>query len=114
MQTEIYTHHGRDVHVVSALKGRHRDICLCFSCATFTPDLRDNNCPIANRVFAACVDHGLVTPVVECPDYQALPASASYAEQLPAESPSELWNDGLESAGGTLGLDYHVLGDSVG
>lgn len=80
METEEYIHHDRLVTVISALKGKHRDICLCYSCDHFHPEDRGNNCPIANRVFATCVDFGIVTPVTECPRYE--PRGTSLKERF--------------------------------
>jgi hypothetical protein len=65
-----YVHHGVEVSVVDAVKGQHRDHCLCFSCAHFKPG-RVVNCPIAQAVFDNCVKFDLVTPVYECPQYEA-------------------------------------------
>lgn len=64
-----YEHHGKAVWVDSELKGQHRSHCLCFSCDNFKPETREGNCPIANKVFAVCVEHNLTTPVYECPEY---------------------------------------------
>lgn len=69
MSIERYVHHGREVAVDSELKGKHRSHCLCFICANFNPQDREKNCPIANQIFATCVDHGVVTPVYECPKF---------------------------------------------
>lgn len=65
MSYEQYEHHGRKVWVRSDLKGTHRDICLCFSCKTFY-----SGCPIAKDTFDNCKKHGLVTPVLECPEFE--------------------------------------------
>lgn len=66
-----YEHHGKDVWVDEALKGKHREHCLCWSCGKFTPGDRGNNCRIANVLYANCVAHDVVTPVWECPEYEA-------------------------------------------
>jgi hypothetical protein len=71
VNTERYEHHGSLVHVVSEVKGRHREHCLCWACEKFTPHDRDTNCPIANALYALCVEHSLVTPVYECPVFEA-------------------------------------------
>lgn len=69
MTYEQYEHHGTNVWVRSDLKGTHRDNCLCFApCAKFKPGEPDN-CPIAQRLFELDVEHGLVTPVYECPEF---------------------------------------------
>lgn len=69
MKTERYIHHGTEVFVVSELKGRHREVCLCFACRHFFPGSADN-CPIAQAVFENCVKFSLVTPMVECPKFE--------------------------------------------
>ncbi len=66
--TEIYEHHGREVHVISSLKGSHRTNCLCWQCGKMKPG-DENHCPIAQALYAICVEHGLTTPVYECPKY---------------------------------------------
>lgn len=66
---ERYEHHGNEVWVDSALKGLHRAYCLCFQCAKFKPNT-DENCPIAQSTYENCVEHGLVTPVWECPEFE--------------------------------------------
>ena len=85
---EWYEHHGNRVAVMSDLKGKHREHCLCFECLKFYPDnekwkggsnlpgaeKKEKNCPIAQATFDNCEKHGLVTPVYECPKFdQALP-----------------------------------------
>lgn len=65
-----YTHHETPVYVNSHWKGLHRDFCLCFSCSNFNPDDREKNCPIANKLFSLCIEHGLTTPVFECPEFK--------------------------------------------
>lgn len=79
-ETEIYNHHGRDVHVISELKGKHREHCLCFQCEKFNED-RSKNCHIANKLFKSCVRFGVVTPVYECPEYVR---KADAGTQLPS------------------------------
>lgn len=69
MNTEKYVHHGKEVTVVSELKGKHRDVCLCYSCVNFHPGA-ENNCPIARKVYSLCVEENLTTPVIECPAYE--------------------------------------------
>ena len=71
METETYSHHGALVSVNSQLKGRHREHCLCFACANFTPDNRDTNCDRANLLYALCVAFEMTTPVYECPVFEA-------------------------------------------
>jgi len=73
MKVVEYVHHGWNVKVRKDLKGRHRDHCLCHRCKHFVPNVpgEDNpdNCEIAQRVYELCVDHGLVLPVWECPEF---------------------------------------------
>ena len=64
---------GREtVTVVSAVKGQHRSHCLCYGCEHFRPGTDEHHCPIAQAVYANCVKHGLVTPVYECPKFEAV------------------------------------------
>jgi hypothetical protein len=65
---DTYQHHGATVTVRSDLKGKHRDHCLCWSCDKMKPAQPDH-CPIAAKLYAVCVEHNLVTPVYECPDF---------------------------------------------
>lgn len=68
-EVERYEHHGREVTVLSAIKGEHRSLCLCWQgCAKFKPGEPDN-CPIAQSLYALCVEHGLTTPVGECAEF---------------------------------------------
>ena len=70
METEKYIHHGKQVVVISDLKGKHREHCLCFGgCKHFKPGEPDN-CEIANDNFQLCLKHNIVTPVFECPKYE--------------------------------------------
>lgn len=70
MNTERYTHHGREVVVISTLKGRHREHCLCFQgCRHFKPGAADN-CEIAQATYENCVKFGTTTPVFECPKFE--------------------------------------------
>ena len=82
MKTDVYLHHDTAVHVQPHLKGRHREHCLCFSCALFTPDNRAFNCKIANELYALCVEHSVTTPVWECPHFvDKNPISSSEHEE---------------------------------
>ncbi len=63
------------------LKGKHRYHCLCYLCGNFSIGIpigfgvgkdrppRDQNCPIANMVYALCALQDLVLPVWECPKF---------------------------------------------
>lgn len=76
MQVERYIHHGNDVAVLSHVKGKHREHCLCYAgCIHFRPGKPDH-CPIAAENYALCQKHGLVTPVFECPKFEAAAADA--------------------------------------
>jgi hypothetical protein len=68
---EIYEHHGKNVSVRTTLKGTHRDLCLCYDCKSFTPseDGQGSGCPIADAIYKNCVEHDVVTPVLECPKF---------------------------------------------
>lgn len=52
--------------VFKKLQGQHKERCLCFRCKKFIPEERDKNCPIANLLFAVCVQCDIVAPVAEC------------------------------------------------
>jgi len=71
METEKYEHYGVEVSVVSALRGRHRSICLCYNCMFFKP-ASNENCSIAQMNFEMDVKYHLITPVIECPVYVPL------------------------------------------
>jgi len=64
-----YSHHGRIVKVREDLKGKHREYCLCHRCKKLNTEDRDNNCNIANTLYALDVLTGLTTPVFECPHF---------------------------------------------
>jgi len=89
---ERYRHHGEDVAVISAVKGKHREHCLCMSgCPKFpeggTPEeiasfaqerlralaneitsLDSRVCPQAAINYALCREFDMATPVYECKD----------------------------------------------
>ena len=67
---EQYDHHGRMVWAMKDLRGKHRQHCLCFSCANFKPGLPESNCPLANLNYAVCLAEGLTLPVYECPKFE--------------------------------------------
>ena len=60
-----YVHHGGNVWVREDMKGKHRAHCLCYSCEQFKPDT-EANCLVAERVYKACKEFWLLTPVWEC------------------------------------------------
>ncbi len=64
-----YQHHLVPVWVDKELKGKHRKHCLCYSCEKFKPD-HDENCNIANLVYAVDIAYHLTTPVWECPEFK--------------------------------------------
>lgn len=66
---EQYEHHGRLVWTRTATKGKHRAVCLCHVCTMLDTTDREKNCPIANKLYALCVEFGLTTPVFECPSF---------------------------------------------
>ena len=86
-----YIHHGRLVSVYEYLKGKHRDHCLCYSCAKFQPGC-ENNCPIAQKLYQFDVKHDLVTPVWECPQYAG--QEQSKAEIYSCETPCSIAMNG--------------------
>lgn len=53
------------------LKGQHRRHCLCTYCQKFKPDNRSENCRAANTLFALDLAENIVTPVWECPKFEA-------------------------------------------
>lgn len=65
-----YTHRGNRVFARKDLKGKHREHCLCYSCACFSPADIASNCPIANDISHLCTTYGIATPVYECPDFE--------------------------------------------
>lgn len=68
-QVETYNHHGTKVWVISDLKGKHRENCLCYlDCYYFRPGTPEN-CPIAQALYEFDVKHGVTTPMWECPAY---------------------------------------------
>jgi len=66
---EWYDHHGWYNAVRSDLKGSHVANCLCYSCVGFNPGTPEDNCPVANMIYATCLVTGVVTPVYECPRF---------------------------------------------
>jgi len=71
MKREWYKHHGKVVTVVSQVKGKHREHCLCHKCKRFNPDSKHDNCPWANILYGVCCAEGgpMVTPVYECESF---------------------------------------------
>ncbi len=65
-----YEHHHRAMWVRQDLRGRHREHCLCYRCESFTPENREQNCPIANEVYRLCCEAGLVLAVWECEHFR--------------------------------------------
>lgn len=69
---ERYEHHGREVHVISEVKGMHRAHCLCYLCGKYKGH-GPYNCIISNRIYETCRDFGVVTPIYECPEFKDKP-----------------------------------------
>jgi hypothetical protein len=67
-----YEHHGNLVKVREDLKGLHREYCLCWRCAKFFPENREENCIIADMIYTLCVIEKLVLPVWECPEFELM------------------------------------------
>jgi len=65
-----YEHHGKMVSVEIDQKGLHREVCLCYDCVKFNPGVPEENCPIANLIYAICIAQDVVTPVWECPKFE--------------------------------------------
>lgn len=62
---EWYDHHGTFVAVDSALKGTHREHCLCHVCGKFFPG-KKQNCTRAQQLYEFCEKYNMTTPVFEC------------------------------------------------
>lgn len=60
------------VWVNSELKGKHREHCLCWSCKRLDVCNPSRNCRIAQKLFEICKEFNLVTPVYECPAFDAV------------------------------------------
>jgi hypothetical protein len=70
-KTQRYEHHGAIVAVQRSLRGRHEEHCLCWqSCVHFRKG-REDNCAIAEELFSMCVKHNILTPMWECPKFEA-------------------------------------------
>jgi hypothetical protein len=67
--TEKYIHHGRNVTVLSKVKGQHREYCLCFQCSHYLPISERQQCHQAALLFALSKTYGMVTPVFECAEF---------------------------------------------
>ena len=65
-----YEHHGVTVSVREDLQGRHWEHCLCATCSLFKPEVREDNCKRASRLYDLCVELDMVAPVWECPTYE--------------------------------------------
>jgi len=63
---QVYVHHGKEMAVMEANRGKHRNNCLCFFCPFFKPEDREANCEIANALFRFDILAGVTTPVWEC------------------------------------------------
>lgn len=70
MRIEKYIHHGKEVSVISSVKGKHIQNCLCWQrCKFFKPNTPEN-CEMAQANYELDVKYNLVTPVFECPKYE--------------------------------------------
>lgn len=71
MPIEWYNHYDRWVAVDTELKGKHVDYCLCYRCTKFLPTAhREDNCRIANVLFAVCCAFNTVTAMWECSEFE--------------------------------------------
>lgn len=73
--------HGRTVWAREDLVGQHVGLCLCYKCSRFRPKGLPS-CPIANDTYNNCVLHGLVTPVMECPEFNEKGKKKKYLARL--------------------------------
>jgi len=71
MNIEKYEYYGVNVSVFSELKGKHKEMCLCWKCALLIidPAYPAQNCEIARENYELCKKHHVVTPVFECPKF---------------------------------------------
>ena len=65
-----FDHHGVEVSAMEHLKGTHREHCLCFICNKLDIEDRDNNCMIANLLFALDQKCEVTTPVFYCKEFK--------------------------------------------
>lgn len=71
MEFELYEHHGKMVWTAKEIKGRYKTDCLCTNgCQKFKPGQPDH-CKIAAANYALCIEHNLVAPVQECPEFES-------------------------------------------
>jgi hypothetical protein len=82
MSYTLYPHHGQEVWVRSDLQGKHRQYCLCYNCSKFNPDQPDN-CLIAFRLYEISKANAIVTPVWECPMFEAIYPSLMPLNECP-------------------------------
>ena len=71
---EQYEHHGEVVTVRSDLKGKHRKVCMCYSCDKFKPEAPER-CKIAHALYELVVKFRIVAPVWECAEFIELGAA---------------------------------------
>jgi len=74
------------VFVREDLKGKHREHCLCYNCNKFKPEKKRGHCKLAKKLFDFCVKNNMVTPVWECPAFDAKPTVNPLETMLPAAS----------------------------
>ena len=74
-----YEHHGEKVVVREDLKGKHRNVCLCYACDRFKPEAPER-CKIAFALYNFVVANRLVAPVWECAEFQELGVKTSPKE----------------------------------
>jgi len=65
-------HHGAVVWVMEDYDNEHWEHCLCAFCEKFNPHPHPapESCLIAAQVYSLCVQHNLVLPVWECPNFK--------------------------------------------
>ena len=69
-QIEWYEHHGDTVAVKPEYRGKHREICLCYTCMNFLPEEDERHCQLAADLYAFCKKHGGTAIRQECPAFQ--------------------------------------------
>jgi len=74
-----YEHHGEKVVVREDLKGKHRNVCLCYSCDRFKPEAPEK-CKIAHALYELVVKSRIVAPVWECAEFLELGVKTSPKE----------------------------------
>lgn len=75
-----YEHHNEVVTVREDLKGKHRNVCLCYDCEKFKADAPEK-CKIAHALYELVCKSRIVAPVWECAEFQKLGVKLAPKEQ---------------------------------